>query len=217
MAKRTSDNLGESESVDTGFDAETVSGAESLNGESTNSGTGDNSSAGADAGADTGSVGSNTGTVTIELGEQPRKKRGRKPGSTNTSGSGSTKKVPPKLAVNRQKFCRQLVGAHKAASLILKNPLLEISDNEGDALGNAVMDVLDHYQVTVNPVILAYLNLFGVAATIYGPRVFAYTQIKKKAKQFDEAKAAFNGVPVEKPSTAKTGHKVTSIDGVPIG
>jgi hypothetical protein len=51
-------------------------------------------------------------------------------------------------------------------------PELALADTEAAALAAAVAEVSRHYPMTIDPKTLAWFNLAGCAATIYGPRVY---------------------------------------------
>lgn len=51
-------------------------------------------------------------------------------------------------------------------------PELALAETEAAALAAAVAEVSRHYPMTIDPKTLAWFNLAGCAATIYGPRVY---------------------------------------------
>lgn len=175
---------------------------------------------GAGAGADTGNDTGTDTAIRIELSEQPRKRRGRQP----KSDTGNSSKSKPSLAVtDRKKFSRQLVGVHQAAALLFRNPLIAITDDEGTALGNALMDVLELHSVKVSPTMLAYLNLAGVSAMIYGPKIavsIAVSNQKKAAKASSGIEQAAQGAPVVATEVKTTGNdkfkRLRMVDGMPV-
>jgi hypothetical protein len=79
---------------------------------------------------------------------------------------------------------RQIQGAHKILGLLPGVPeeLVEISDQDADALGEAIQDVLVHYDMTVNPVWAAWINLAAVVGVVYGPKIAMVQAMRKQAQ-----------------------------------
>lgn len=78
------------------------------------------------------------------------------------------------------------------AAKLLKNPLLEITENEAMTLAAALQDVMALHSINISPSMLAYLKLVGAVGMIYGPRIALYQAAmaaQKKAQQstFDAA------------------------------
>jgi TRAP-type uncharacterized transport system fused permease subunit len=76
----------------------------------------------------------------------------------------------------------QLQGVHKLAALALKNPLLEISKDEAEKLATAMIGVMKYHSINVSPGTLAWIQLAGVSAAVYGPRVAIAMATRKAAK-----------------------------------
>jgi hypothetical protein len=79
-------------------------------------------------------------------------------------------------------FALQLQGVHKLAALALKNPLLEISKDEAEKLATAMIGVMKYHSINVSPGTLAWIQLAGVSAAVYGPRVAISMAARKTAK-----------------------------------
>jgi hypothetical protein len=60
--------------------------------------------------------------------------------------------------------------------------LVEISDRDAEALGDAIQDVLVHYDMTVNPLWAAWINLAAVVGVVYGPKIALLQAMRKKAQ-----------------------------------
>ena len=69
------------------------------------------------------------------------------------------------------------------ASLVLKNPLIEINKSEAEKLASALANVAKHYDFKVNPAVMAWVQLIGVGAAVYGPRIALTMSVKKAAKK----------------------------------
>lgn len=134
--------------------------------------------------ADVANVGANPGGVAGEPGAaDPTSftKRGRgRPrksadGSTDATGSAGQQAGKSKSQASKKLdvglFARQIVGAHQMLAVITKNPIWAIDDKAAEALANALMDVMSHHSINVNPATLAYMKLIGIAAAIYGPKI----------------------------------------------
>lgn len=73
------------------------------------------------------------------------------------------------------------VGIHALLALNLKVPELEITQEEGDQFIKASQNVMRHYSVTTTQKTLDWIALFGVGASIYGPRVVAIMNNRSKS------------------------------------
>lgn len=82
------------------------------------------------------------------------------------------------------------------AALVLKNPLVEISPAESQKLAAALANVAKHYDFKVNPAIMAWMQLVGVGAAVYGPRVAITIQAKKATRQAQQQTAPSNVQPI---------------------
>jgi len=88
---------------------------------------------------------------------------------------------------------------------IVQAPEFALPKNEADELGAALKTVQDLYDVSVIPEkTLAWINLFNVGASIYGPRYFAISARRKR-----EARAQ------QKP--APTVAQIVTQGGTPVG
>lgn len=121
--------------------------------------------------------GSELGQAEIS-GQAEPKRRGRKPGSKNKTGS-----APGKAAVlTPEKLAPKIEGAHAFAAAMLGIPLIQILPDESVAIAEALCDVASHYELPVSGKTLAWVNLIAVLGMVYGIRV-AQWPAYKLAKQ----------------------------------
>lgn len=109
-------------------------------------------------------------------GSDGPRKRGRKPGTKN-----STQKAANPVTVTGLE--KVLYAIHATAASALKAPELELDQTEARNLAEAVAEVQRHYNAVIDPKMMAWIGLFGVAGTIYGPRVAAMRIRKGMEKQ----------------------------------
>lgn len=114
-----------------------------------------------------GGSGDYSGGTRANTGSGANGKRGRKSQKARGLGLGS-----------------QIQGAHKLLGLLpgVPSDLVEISDQEAEALGEAVQDVLSHYDMTVNPVWAAWINLAAIVGVIYGPKIVMLQKMSASQK-----------------------------------
>lgn len=110
-------------------------------------------------------------------GSEPRKRRGRPPGSTN-----KPRNDPPKAASDLvANLERLLLSIHIMGAAFLNWDELEIDADEARRLSDAIKEVGKHYAMQVDPKKLALIELGVVCAGIYGPRcVTAWRSHKKE-------------------------------------
>lgn len=90
------------------------------------------------------------------------------------------------MAVNS--LATQLVGLHKIAALVLKNPTIVITDDEGTKLAQALKNLGAQYNVNPNPAVMAWLQLAGVSVAIYGPRIALAVAARKATEAQQKAR-----------------------------
>lgn len=106
-----------------------------------------------------------------------------------------------KSQVDATALAKQLRGIHALMAKLLPIPapdgtkLLELSDTEATELANAVAGVAREYDLELSGKTGAAIQLFGVAAMIYGPRIYVIQQMRLygqrvKAQQEAAARAA---------------------------
>lgn len=79
---------------------------------------------------------------------------------------------------------------HKLAAMFFKSPFIEISLDEAKKLAHAAKNVLALHNINVSPATLAYIQLVGVLAAIYGPRFAMYQMHLKMVQEQAKQKAA---------------------------
>ena len=110
---------------------------------------------------------------------QPKKsRRGRKPGSKNGGNVQTGKKE--KLSA------RQLTGllflSHAGAAEALNVPEIALDEREAESLANAIVDVMQYYDFEASAKTVAWANLIGTAAAVYGLK---FLSLRKKGGQND--------------------------------
>lgn len=147
---------------------------------------------------------------------KPRRGRGRPFGSTRAStaaplletsvGAENPQPNEPqeqprqqrkrKAQVDASALAKQLKGIHAlAAKLVpLKGPdgsmLMELSDTEATQLADAVAGVAKEYDLELSGKTGSAITLIGVAAMIYGPRIYLIQQMRAYMQQQQRAAQA---------------------------
>lgn len=121
-------------------------------------------------------------------GEQPKRKRGRPSNAekviheaiaggdtpaANKPGPKPNKKAGGKAA-DPALLGKQLVGIHALAAMFTQIPELQLSEQEGEQLGAAIINVCDQYSLSVDGKTGAAIQLLAAAAMIYAPRAFHF-------------------------------------------
>lgn len=103
---------------------------------------------------------------------EPKRKRGRPPGSRNrnSAGTGSAKKQAKGSPVHLEGIEKILLSIHVGMAAFLKAPELMISQDEAKTLSSAIAEVSEHYPVVADAKTLAWINLTMALGMIYGPR-----------------------------------------------
>ncbi len=119
------------------------------------------------------------GTTRIADGTTaPTRRRGRPPGSRNRTIDDETEiKTPGDLKVGNIESL--LLSIHFAAGKLVHESL-ELDAGEAKKLADAIRDVQKHYPTVIDPKKVAVANLFLVAGGIYGTRIVAAYNNKKK-------------------------------------
>lgn len=154
------------------------------------------SESGPDTGTDTGGE---TGTgifqdpgtlkgvyIDSESGE-PKKRRGRPPGSgkgkTPGSSSPKSKTVPTLIGIEKI-----LLSMHMMGAAMIGVPELQLSEDESKQLADSIERVAALYDMGMSEKAIAWSQLLMVAGATYGPRIFAY-QLRTKAESAAEKKS----------------------------
>jgi len=102
------------------------------------------------------------------------KKRGRKPGSTNA-------KKP--RGMQPESLSRTIMLAHNVPARLLHQPIWELDKSESDLLASAILDVLNAFDLPVDPKAEAIIGLIGAAAAVYAPRVMSMAKQRRQIAQ----------------------------------
>lgn len=152
-----------------------------------------------------------------QISQGPRRGRGRPFGARTRAiplqetpvGTEPTNEAPQdqpkqqrrrKSTVDAGALAKQLRGIHALAAKILPiqgpdgSKLLELSDVEATQLADAVAGVAKEYDLELSGKTGAAIQLFGVAAMIYGPRIYVIQQMRvygqrQKQQAEDNARA----------------------------
>lgn len=119
------------------------------------------------------------------------KKRGRKAGSGGTASRASTAKTQTPDGISSVLF-----SLHAMAASFVKVEELAIDKKEADMLASAINDVQKFYDVQASAEVLLWVNVFGVAAAVYGPRIAA-VMMRKRAEKESKPRPAQTRTPVE--------------------
>jgi hypothetical protein len=136
----------------------------------------------------------------IDPASEVKRKRGRPPGSGKRSaniepgnasaGIDAGKKPIKKTELDVGSLATQLEGVHKMAAIFLKNPTIEISTDESKKLAQALQNLAKQYSITVNPAVMAWVQLIGVSGAIYGPRIAVNIMVREQMKQKRKAEVS---------------------------
>lgn len=97
-------------------------------------------------------------------------------------------------------FATQLAGVHKMLALFLKEETFIIKDDEAKKLAQALKNVMALHSLNISPSAVAYIQLLGICAAIYGPRFMA---LKFKA-ELKRAQSKAGQAPSQPASNAPT-------------
>ncbi len=80
------------------------------------------------------------------------------------------------------------VGIHALLAQVSETPELQVTEDEGKAFMKASQNVMRHYSVQTTQKTLDWIALFGVTASIYGPRIAAIGIRKRSEREPKTAK-----------------------------
>lgn len=121
------------------------------------------------------------GNIIRNADGSPRKKRGRKPGggrSPVARQANDTKNL--KSAV--ETLSMAIGGLHLAIAGFTKSPEMQLDDTESKALSESIVNVMDQFDMSPDPRIVAVGGLIATASTIYGPRMYMIRERRKEEK-----------------------------------
>lgn len=106
--------------------------------------------------------------------EQPKKRRGRQPGSKNKPKSGSAK-----LAITPEQLAQQISFIHAGLAMMTGLPILALQDQESLQLSKSLIALAETYEIDLFGGKTAVLIQFGATvAMIYVPRFLMLRQIR---------------------------------------
>lgn len=148
-----------------------------------------------------------SGAPVLKNDGTPRKKRGRRPGSTvNSSANGPTVARAPKAAKmpnTNVAAVEMLAGQFQLLNMTLafltKFPEWNLTDDEALRLASATALAMEQFDYTPDPKIAAMIGLVSTVGTIYGPRVYLYR------KAAAEKRATKRPAPAAAPSPQQDG------------
>lgn len=110
---------------------------------------------------------------------EPRKRRGRPPGSRNASGSGKNKADKTDLSFLEGWLYTGHLGLAAATGI----PELAIDQNEAKQLTDASSELAAYYGVAVSPKTAAWFKFSSALAQVYGSRIVTIVVAKKTSTQ----------------------------------
>jgi hypothetical protein len=110
---------------------------------------------------------------------EPRKRRGRKPGTKNRTGS-------KKAADSVKPF---LMMAHTWAAVFLKTPELELAESEAEQLNAAYANFCEYHEIPIfTAKRMSEINMVAALLLVYGPRFVAVRARHKEERKEAQAK-----------------------------
>lgn len=108
--------------------------------------------------------------------DQPKKRgRPRKSADTGSDRTGSYSATGKRTAKEKadilENLAFQLKGIHELAALYTGLPVLQLTEDESKKLAVAARDVMQYYNFMPDPKVMAWVELLGVSAVIYIPRI----------------------------------------------
>ncbi len=116
----------------------------------------------------------------------PGRKRRRDAGQPRGPRGTGTKKES--VSLDLSSITGLLVGVHALLAQVTETPEIAITEDEGKAFTKASQNVMRHYSVQTTQKTLDWIALFGVTASIYGPRIAAIGIRKRSEREPKTAK-----------------------------
>lgn len=126
-----------------------------------------------------------------EITPPREKKRGRPTNAERAAREGKTaetiqkpkSKAKTKAALDEGTLTQQIFGLHAMGAMLSGIPLVQITMDEAALLSKSVILVMEEYDLAVTGKTAATVQLLGVAAMIYAPRVMQILAMRKAHRQ----------------------------------
>lgn len=126
------------------------------------------------------------GEIVLTAAGKPRKKRGRRPGST-VSG-GTTKRASNKGAtVGVEMLAAQFQILNTGIAFLTKFDDFRLSDEEALQMSQATANVMEQFDYVPDPKVAAVLGLVTTTGMVYGPRIYLYRSHLKQVREEKKA------------------------------
>ncbi len=119
-----------------------------------------------------------------------RRKRGRKPGSSNSASSGNKRQADN--SANIETLTSLLVIVHSGLASATRTPELALESDDANALAKASAAVLVEFDITPNPKVQAVVGLVMTAGAVYGPKIYMIKERRKEQRVANEQPIQFN-------------------------
>lgn len=123
------------------------------------------------------------GNVITNKDGSPRKKRGRKAGSSN---SGKTSARNSQVVNGVETLAQSLMVVHIGIASLTKFDEFALSEIEANNLSKSVVTVMTEFDIAPDPRIVAVTGLVTTAGMIYGPRLYNFSEHRAKIKKEKE-------------------------------
>ena len=128
----------------------------------------------ADSGVE--SVPDDSAQVSPDTAPPAKRGRGRPAGSGAKTGAKPGPKSSAKAKADVSRIGKQIMGIHMLAASFTGLPELVISQQEGEMLADAVVNVAEEYGLSFSGKTGAAVQLFAAVAMVYAPRAIAISR-----------------------------------------
>ena len=123
---------------------------------------------------------------------QEKRKRGR-PSNAERAARGEGKQAEETVSKPKAKargkggldeatLAQQLFGLHAMGAMLIGLPVMQITQDESALLAKSIILVMEEYDLALSGKTAASIQLLGVAAMIYAPRVMSVMAMKKASR-----------------------------------
>lgn len=134
------------------------------------------------------------GNVLLKSDGTPRKKRGRKPGTSGSgkpsgqSSNGTGKSNSQTVKQGLETLSQTLLIVHMGLANLMQFKGMELEKAESDALASSIANVMEQFDFAPDPRFTAIAGLVTTGATIYGPRIYLYREDAKEKRRNNPGK-----------------------------